>query len=167
MTLKPTAIAATLLFATVAIASSPEDLVNQSAGDDMDVLQHHVESLSEMAEEHISAVGLAQAIVDFQDAPWLREANGLHLWGSNSTGVHWFDAGHPEVVGLNVAAMSDLEGRNWWELALAAATGEGERTFMLVFPHPQTQRAARGLHSCFMLEDEQRFLCAGAFEDPA
>ena len=81
--------------------------------------------------------------------------------------MSWFDAGHPDVVGLRVSGMTDLEGRDWSRLAIESAQGSGERVFMLVYPHPQTMTAARSFHQCFLLADHQRVLCAGAFGDPA
>ena len=153
--------------AGTASAVSPVTLDQQSAKNDLQLLSAHVQDLARFAREHIEDVGLAAALKEFVDQPWKRSANGLHLWGVTTSGISWFDAGHPELVGLDVSAMSDLEGRLWAQMAVASATGSGEAQFQLLFPHPITSRAAKGLHSCFMLADGQRVLCAGAFLDPA
>jgi hypothetical protein len=42
--------------------------------------------------------------------------------------------------------MTDIEGRNWWELAVASATGSGAKNFTIVYPHPKTGQAATGYH---------------------
>ena len=124
-----------------------------------------VEELAELAKTHVAQVGPSQAVRNFADTKWTRLANGLHLWGVTITGESWFDTGHPELVGTNASAMSDIEGRNWARLARASAEGTGERVFALVFPHPRTRRSAVGYHTCFLMPDRIRILCAGAFED--
>jgi hypothetical protein len=141
-------------------------LFERSAGNDLARIGTDVTQLAGLAQEHIGKVGLRQAMLDFVAAPWRRHANGLHLWGVTLSGISWFDAGHPDVVDLDVSGMTDIEGRNWWQLAIDSADGSGAPTFKLLFPHPETGRAALGLHTCFLLDDRQRVLCAGAFEDP-
>ncbi len=144
-------------------ADGIEALHARSAGAEMAMLQRDVELLRDLAQSHIDTVGLVQALNDFMASPWSRDANGLHIWGVTKTGISWFDAGHPEVVGLDVSQMSDLEGRMWANLATQSAAKNS--VFTLLFPHPRTGQAAQGVHSCFMLADGQRVLCAGAFED--
>lgn len=141
------------------------DLHSRSAGTNVDQIGKDVDELASLAKAHIDSVGLGTAMRDFQDNPWHREANGLHLWGVTVTGTHWFDAGHPEFVGLQVAEMSDIQGRYWAKMAVESATGEGPELFELLFPHPKSGKASRGFHQCFMLDDDQRVLCAGAFQD--
>jgi hypothetical protein len=143
------------------------ELHQRAAGADLGQLRADVEELADLARTHIAAIGLRQAVLDFSGAPWKRHANGLHLWGVTRSGMSWFDAGHPDIVGLDVAGMTDIEGRNWWRLAIASAEGSGEAVFKILFPHPESGRAAAGFHTCFLLDDQQRVLCAGAFEDPA
>lgn len=152
-----------------AAAGSPTalEIGNADAKDDMIQLEQHVRNLRSLAQAHVADVGLAQALNDFKSHPWKRDANGLHVWGVTLSGMSWFDAGHPEIVGLDVSAMSDLEGRLWADLATLSALGSGDLIFRIVFPHPRTQQAATGLHGCFLLEDKERVLCAGGFEDPA
>jgi hypothetical protein len=142
-------------------------LFERAAGSDLSRVESDVEELAGLARAHLEAVGLGQAMVDFAAPPWRRHANGLHLWGVTRSGMSWFDAGHPDVVGLDVSGMTDIEGRNWWQLAIGSAEGSGAATFKLLFPHPESGRAALGMHTCFPLEDRQRVLCAGAFQDPA
>lgn len=166
MKLKLPFVAALVLFATDAPALSLGELATADAKDDLAVLETHVTGLLELARAHVDAVGLAQALADFDHPPWRRDANALHVWGLTLSGVHWYDAGHPELVGLNVTQMSDLEGVRWAELAVEAATGIGEPVFRIVYPHPSTHRAATGLQSCVLLTDGERALCTGAFEDP-
>lgn len=141
------------------------DIYGRSAGIDLKKIARDVDELARLAEAHIKNVGLGNAIRDFQDDPWIREANGLHLWGVTVTGTHWFDAGHPEFVGLQVSEMSDIQGRHWAKMAIDSANGDGRKLFEILFPHPRSGNAARGLHQCFMLADGQRALCAGAFQD--
>lgn len=141
------------------------DVYARSSGTDLERIARDVEELAVLAEAHIDNVGLGHAVRDFQEDPWIRKANGLHLWGVTTTGTHWFDAGHPEFVGLQVNEMSDIQGRFWAKMAIDSATGEGPKRFEILFPHPRSGKAARGLHQCFMLNDGQRVLCAGAFQD--
>lgn len=124
-------------------------------------VERDAERLADLAEQRIAEIGLGGALEEFSDPPWTREANALYLWGITTGQVSWFDAGHPEVVGLDIGEMSDLRGRPWAELALASARGTG--SFVLLFPHPRTRRAAQSVHHCFMLEDGERVLCAGGF----
>ena len=126
-----------------------------------EALERDVDARAILAERRLAAGDLATALEAFEAPPWRREANALHLWGVNTRGVSWFDAGHPAVVGLDVSEMTDLEGRNWWEMALASARGAGP--FSLLFPHPRSGHAARSIHRCFALADGQRVLCAGGF----
>jgi hypothetical protein len=153
------------LFAPTAAFSGVLDIYGRSAGDNLVQVGQDVHELAAAAEAHIDNVGLGAAIRDFQEDPWVREANGLHVWGVTVKGVSWFDAGHPELVGLQVNDMSDIEGRHWAEMAIDSATGAGPKTFEILYPHPRSGKAARGLHQCFMLKDGQRVLCAGAFQD--
>jgi hypothetical protein len=146
-------------------AVSIDDLFARSAGDNLKQVCQDVEQMTELSQRYIKEKGLKQALIDFPHPPWKRSANGLHMWGVTLSGMSWFDAGHPDLVGLDVSGMTDIEGRNWWELAVASALGTGDSNFSIVFPHPKTARAATGYHSCFLLEDQQRVLCAGAFED--
>jgi len=148
-------------------AHEPEidSLATRSAATDLATLREDVEALADLAEAHVWDVGLRQALVDFRTAPWRRDANALHVWGVTRAGVSWFDAGHPEVVGLDVSFMTDLEGRPWARLAVESADRTGESVFRLSYPHPETGRAAPSLHRCFALADGQRVLCAGAFVD--
>lgn len=141
------------------------DLHGRSAGTDIERIAEDVRELAALAEAHIDEVGLGKAVRDFQEEPWIREANGLHLWGVTVGGTHWFDAGHPEFVGLQVSEMSDIEGRYWAKMVIDSATGTGPKLFEILFPHPRSGKAARGFHQCFMLDDGQRALCAGAFQD--
>lgn len=141
------------------------DIFGRDSGADLEGIGRDVSDLAVLAEAHIDNVGLGNAVRDFQERPWIREANGLHLWGVTVTGTHWFDAGHPEFVGLQVNEMSDIQGRHWAKMAIDSATGEGPKIFEILFPHPKSGKAARGLHQCFMLADEQRVLCAGAYQD--
>ncbi len=151
--------------ALVPAGLTPEELARQSAGDDLDALTQHVQSLAVMAQRHIEEVGLARALLDFRAHPWKREANGLHIWGVTVTGMSWFDAGHPEIIGLDVRYMADLTGKIWWPMSVASANGEGDAVFEILYPHPNSLRAARGRHTCFPLKDGQRLLCAGAYEE--
>ena len=141
------------------------DVYARSAGKDLTKIGRDVGELAALAESHIANVGLGKAIRDFQEDPWVREANGLHLWGVTVSGTHWFDAGHPEFVGLKVDEMSDIEGRFWAKMAIHSATGEGPSRFEILFPHPKSGKAARNIIQCFMLDDGERALCASAFED--
>jgi len=126
----------------------------------------HARTRVALAKVEIDARGVEAAMKAFRHAPWRRDANGMHLWGVTNAGLSWFDAGHPELEGLNVSEMSDLRGRNWARLAVASADGSGEKTFEITFPHPTFKSAARGLHNCFRVEESDRVLCAGAFLDP-
>lgn len=137
----------------------------RAAGSDLEALQRDVTDLAALARRHVQAVGLDAALADFGAAPWKRDANGLHLWGVTADGLSWFDAGHPDLVGANVNNITDIEGRFWASLAKQSADGTGEAVFSLLFLHPRTGRSARGLHTCFFLQDGQRILCAGAFQD--
>jgi hypothetical protein len=159
-------VAAMVILPPASADASIVELYQQSAGSDLTRVGTQVVELSGLAQKHIQEVGLAQAMLDFAAAPWRRHANGLHLWGVTISGMSWFDAGHPDLVGLDVSGMTDIEGRNWWQLAVDSANGSGAATFEILYPHPDTGRAARGLHTCFLLEDQQRVLCAGAFVDP-
>ncbi|MCA1297141.1 hypothetical protein [Stappia indica] len=137
----------------------------RAAGSDLEALQRDVTGLAALARRHVRAVGLEAALADFGTAPWKRKANGLHLWGVTTDGLSWFDAGHPDMVGTNVNNITDIEGRFWAALAKQSADGTGETVFSLLFLHPETGRSARGLHTCFFLDDGKRILCAGAFQD--
>ena len=154
-----------MLAAPAAAISGVLDVYTQSGGADREKIGRDVGELATLAKAHIDNVGLGTAMRDFQKGPWVREANGLHLWGVTVSGTHWFDAGHPEFVGLQVNEMSDIEGRYWARMAIDSATGEGERRFELLFPHPRSGKAARNIIQCFMLEDGERVLCASGFED--
>lgn len=157
------AVAVASVLASSTYAGGVDQLHARDAGADIALVAQDVAELRELAQRHLETVGLAQAILDFSAAPWKRQANGLHIWGVTRSGISWFDAGHPELVGLDVSQMSDLDGRMWASLAVQSAA-DGAR-FELLFPHPTTGRAATGVHSCFLLDDAQRVLCAGAFED--
>lgn len=156
-------------FADVDSARAPiaaaEALHARSAGADLDLLRAQVVELAELARRHIETAGLETALEDFRSPPWLREANGLHLWGVTTAGVSWFDTGHPDLIGIDASNITDIEGRFWTQLAVASALDMGEKVFLLLFPHPRTQKSAIGFHTCFMLEDGERVLCAGAYED--
>ena len=54
----------------------------------------------------------------------------------------------------------------WADRAVEAAMGTGDPVFEIVYPHPTTHMAATGLQSCVLMEDGERALCAGAFQDP-
>lgn len=163
------ALAAVLSAGTAVVARADKDGIGavhaRSAGADLEAVRRDVGDLAALAEKHIGDQGLRQALKDFGDAPWVREANGLHLWGVTVSGVSWFDTGHPELVGIDVSNITDIEGRFWAKLAVQSALGTGDKVFMLLFPHPKTGKSAVGFHSCFALEDGERVLCAGAFED--
>jgi hypothetical protein len=146
-------------------AAGVMDVFSRSAGTDLVRVEEDVVELATMARTHIDEVGLADAVEDFRAQPWVRDANGLHLWGVTVTGMSWFDAGHPDLVGLDVSGMSDIQGRPFQALAVSSADGTGDAIFEILYPHPKSGKAARGLHHCFMLEDGQRVLCAGAFEE--
>ncbi len=153
------------LTAPVTASSGVLDVYGRSSGTDLEMIGRDVNELATLAEAHIENVGLGNAIRDFRKDPWMRPANALHLWGVTVDGMHWFDAGHPEFVGLEVIEMGDIEGRHWARMAIDAASGTGPRMFEILFPHPSSGRAARNLNQCFMLEDGRRLLCASAFED--
>ena len=153
------------LASVAARAETLEALYQSSAGNDMGKLRQQVEVLAQLAQAEIDAQGIETAKTAFRNAPWRRNANGLHLWGVTRTGVAWFDAGHPELERLVVSEMSDLNGLSWPQLALASADGSGEKTFEIIFPHPVLKRAAKSLHQCFPIKDSDRVLCAGAFLD--
>lgn len=140
-------------------------LAGRAAGSDLERVRGDVVELADLARRHIDEAGLDAALKDFLSPPWTREANGLHLWGVTTDGVSWFDTGHPELVGIDVSNITDIEGRFWTQLAEASASGTGDKVFLLLFPHPRTARSAAGYHTCFMLDDDERILCAGAFED--
>jgi hypothetical protein len=146
-------------------AETIEDLHASVSGSDLAELQKDVVRLATLARRHIDAVGLAEALDDFRQKPWKRKANGLHVWGVTVSGMSWYDVGHPDLVGIDVSNITDIEGRYWARLAKASANGSGEKVFSLLFPHPETGLSARGLHTCFLLKDGQRILCAGGFED--
>jgi hypothetical protein len=166
MTLRTGFVALFLSLASSAVAyAGVLDIYERSAGKDIEKITQDVSEFAVLAEAHIDNVGLGNAIRDFQKDPWIRDANALHLWGVTMTGTHWFDAGHPEFVGLQVSEMSDIEGKLWAEMAVASATGEGPKSFQILFPHPRTGKAARNVIQCFLLEDGERVLCASAFED--
>ena len=155
-----------LAIASPTAALTLDEIATADAKDDLGVLETHVTGLLELAVAHIAEVGLAQALADFDHYPWKRAANALHVWGVTMNGVHWYDAGHPQLVGLDVTQMSDLEGVRWAERAFEAADGSGDPVFRIVYPHPETHRAATGLQTCTLLDDGERALCTGAFEDP-
>lgn len=153
------------LVSVAARAETLEALYQSSAGNDMGKLRQQVEVLARLAKAEIDVQGIEAAKTAFRNAPWRRDANGLHLWGVTHAGVAWFDAGHPELERLVVSEMSDLNGLSWPQLALASADGSGEKTFEITFPHPVRKRAAKSLHQCFPIKDSDRVLCAGAFLD--
>jgi hypothetical protein len=153
------------LASVAARADTLETLYQSSAGNDMGKLRQQVEVLAQLAKAEIDVQGIEAAKTAFRNAPWRRDANGLHLWGVTHAGVAWFDAGHPELERLVVSEMSDLNGLSWPQLALASADGSGEKTFEIIFPHPVLKRAAKSLHQCFPIKDSDRVLCAGAFLD--
>lgn len=168
------ALAVALAISAAAVAdSNPQEttleaataLSARAAGSDLELVRGDVVELADLARRHIREAGLDAALKDFLSAPWKREANGLHLWGVTTRGVSWFDTGHPELIGIDVSNITDIEGRFWTQLAEASARGTGEKVFLLLFPHPKTARSAVGYHTCFMLDDDERILCAGAFED--
>jgi hypothetical protein len=167
MTIRKTVLAVMLagLASVAARANTIEALYQSSAGNDMGKLRQQVEELAQLAKAEIDAHGIEAAKTVFRNAPWRRHANGLHLWGVSSTGIAWFDAGHPELERLVVSEMSDLNGLSWPQLALASANGSGEKTFEITFPHPVLKRAAKSLHQCFPIKDSDRVLCAGAYMD--
>jgi hypothetical protein len=142
-----------------------EDLQAGDAGSNLEELQKDVVRLAALARMHIKSDGLSVALEDFKQRPWKRQANGLHMWGVTASGMSWYDVGHPDLVGIDVSSITDIEGRYWARLAKESADGSGEKVFSLLFPHPETDLSARGLHTCFLLEDGQRILCAGGFED--
>ena len=146
-------------------AETIDDLYARESGSDFEELQKDVVRLATLAREHIDAVGLAKALDDFKKKPWKRKANGLHVWGVTVSGMSWYDVGHPDLVGIDVSNITDIEGRYWTRLARASADGSGAKVFSLLFPHPETGLSARSLHTCFLLKDGQRILCAGGFED--
>jgi hypothetical protein len=148
-----------------AYAGPLEELHSAPGAKDLDALRVHVGKLAELAKAEVAAKGVEPAIRAFRSPPWKREANGLHMWGVTREGISWFDAGHPELEGLNVSEMSDMQGRNWSRLALESADGSGAKDFELIFPHPTRKNAAKGVHSCFQVEKSERVLCAGAFLD--
>ncbi|WP_425087467.1 hypothetical protein [Stappia sp.] len=146
-------------------AETIEDLYARDSQVDLEDLQKDVVRLATLARRHIDAVGLAEALTDFRQKPWKRKANGLHVWGVTVSGMSWYDVGHPDLVGIDVSNITDIEGRYWARLARESADGSGAKVFSLLFPHPETGLSARGLHTCFLLKDGQRILCAGGFED--
>jgi hypothetical protein len=148
-------------------AETIENLHASDSGSDLKELQKDVVRLATLARKHVGSVGLAEALGDFRNKPWKRKANGLHVWGVTVSGMSWYDVGHPDLVGIDVSNITDIEGRYWARLAKGSATGSGEKVFSLLFPHPETGLSARGLHTCFLLKDGQRILCAGGFEDAA
>lgn len=152
-------------FSAIAGAATIEELHEMSAGNDFARLTEQVRLLAELAQSEIETHRVEAVTDKFRKKPWRRIANGLHLWGVTSNGVAWFDAGHPELEGLDVSEMSDLHGRNWSALAVASADGTGSEVFEITFPHPVLKRAARGLHTCFRIKETDRVLCAGAFLD--
>jgi len=147
------------------VAPTIAELHARSAGADLDRLREDVLALADLAEAHIADAGLVPALDAFEAVPWKRQANGLHIWGVTTGGISWYDVGHPDLVGIDVSNITDIEGRHWARLARASAQGTGEKVFGLVFPHPETNRSAQGLHTCFMLTDGERILCAGGFVD--
>ncbi len=153
------------LASTAANAGTVEKLYQTSAGHDLVKLRAQVEEMAHLAKAEVEAHGVDEATKAFRKSPWHRAANGLHIWGVTTQGISWFDAGHPELEGLNVSEMSDMHGRNWAQLALASADGSGDKTFEITFPHPTLKTAARGLHNCFKVKSSDRVLCAGAFLD--
>lgn len=161
-----------LLFAVAAsptradLAAEVAALHAERAEDDREAIREQIGRLAALARRRIAEVGLEAALGEFMADPWRRDANGLHLWGVTRTGVSWFDAGHPELVGLDVSEMSDIEGRNWSRLAWESGAGTGARVFDILFPHPMTQRSTRGLHECWLVGAGDRVLCAGGFADP-
>lgn len=142
-----------------------KDLFEQDAGDDLDQLEADVVRLAALARTFIETEGLASALDNFKKKPWKRKANGLHIWGVTVSGMSWYDVGHPDLVGIDVSNITDIEGRYWARLARASADGSGQQVFSLLFPHPETGLSARGLHTCFLLKDGHRILCAGGFRD--
>jgi hypothetical protein len=162
---------AILMIILAALANAPahadsiKTLHETTAGNNIGMLRSHVEEMARLAKAEIEAKGADAAMKSFRSPPWRRDANGLHLWGVTTEGLSWFDAGHPELEGLDVSEMSDMHGRNWAQLAVSSADGTGDKTFEITFPHPTRKTAARGLHNCFFIKDSDRILCAGAFLD--
>ncbi len=167
--MKPFFVACAMLFSASAAQAGLSDeiaaLHRERAGADMGVIRDHIGRLAVLARRRIAEIGLDQALDEFMKDPWRRTANGLHLWGVTRAGVSWFDAGHPELVGLDVSEMSDIEGRNWSRLAWESGAGTGARVFEILFPHPITLHSMHGLHECWLVGAGDRVLCAGAFED--
>lgn len=153
------------LWSEVSARTEIDELQAGSSGADVVAVRADVEALADLAQRHLQTVGVKQALQDFLGAPWHRNANALHLWGVTTRGMHWFDVGHPEIIGLDVSQMADIEGRLWFDLAIASASGDGPATFEMHFPHPNHGRAALNINHCFFLEDRERVLCAGGYED--
>ncbi|SDU07749.1 hypothetical protein [Stappia sp. ES.058] len=142
-----------------------ENLHARTAGLNSEALRRDVVELARLARRHVETEGLVVALDEFKRKPWKRQANGLHIWGVTMSGLSWYDVGHPDLVGIDVRNITDIEGRYWARLARESAEGSGARVFSLLFPHPETELSARSLHTCFLLKDGQRILCAGGFED--
>ncbi|WP_029056918.1 hypothetical protein [Stappia stellulata] len=142
-----------------------EQLQARTAGSTLEDLRRDVVQLAVLARKFVADKGLVEALDAFKETPWRRKANGLHVWGVTVSGVSWYDVGHPDLVGIDVSNITDIEGRYWARLARESADGSGAEVFSLLFPHPETGLSARGLHTCFLLKDGQRILCAGGFKD--
>jgi len=151
-----------VFFATHGVASDINELHTQNSGSDLHKLEDESLKLLELAFEHIDRVGLGQALIDFRNSPWKREANQLHIWGMTDQKVDWYDAGHQEYEGISFDGVPDLNGLMFADEVLKHVHEEKPMITHMVFPHPVTTIPSDAMVVCkFLLDDKH--LCTGAF----
>ncbi|MBB4293858.1 hypothetical protein GGE16_005955 [Rhizobium leguminosarum] len=106
-----------------------------------------------------------KAFADKSNTEWVRPEYNLHVTGIGSDGVIWADGAFPELIGADLATLTDLDGTSFGKEMLEKSKEMTEGHLMtLRFINPKTQQAAKSYGYCLRPKGED-VVCAWSEAD--
>jgi cytochrome c len=123
-----------------------------------------VQALVERAAEHIREYGRQQAFADFNRPDGGFVDGELFIFCNDASGVQLANGGNPKMVGKNMSAVRDADGKLPARELYRIAQTKGQGWFEFLWPNP-----AKGLveqKAAFVVRIDDQTICASGYYKP-
>jgi cytochrome c len=123
-----------------------------------------VEALVKRAADHIQAVGPERAYVDFTRPDGGFVDGDLYIFCNSSDGISLAHGGNPKLVGKNLSAVRDSEGKLTTIEMNRVGLAQGHGWVDYFWPNPDTGRIQH--KNSYVLRIDDRTVCASGYYMP-
>jgi cytochrome c len=123
--------------------------------------QEEVQALVERAADHIRVRGRTQAFADFSRPDGGFVDGDLYVFCFDTTGVSLAHGGNPKLVGKNLSAVRDAEGKLTSLELIRVAQTKGQGWYEYLWPNSVSGRVERKVTYVMRIDDQT--ICASGY----